>query len=93
MSIEPTIRLCKTGVWRRDGKLGYVFITSQNWDYFFDDYTEGEPDLGPDGSAYYAMYGDSSDWKTATSRSPTCLTEQEAIQRAESLVGPIEWLT
>ncbi len=88
---DLNVRLRKSGTWRRDGGVGYVFITCQDWDYYFDEYTEGEPDLGPDGLAYYALYGDSPDWMASTSRSPTCLTESEAIDRAETLVGPVKW--
>lgn len=84
-------KLCKSGTWLRDGATGYVFIVCQDWDYYFDEYTEGEPDLGPDGLAYYAIYGNSSDWQAAGTRSPTCVSESEAISRAESLVGPIRW--
>lgn len=84
--------LCRSGTWQRDDSGGYVFITRQNWDYYFDEYTEGEPDLGPDGLAYYALYGTDDDWMAATSRSPTCPTEADAMRRAELLVGPIKWL-
>lgn len=93
MSDASNARLCKSGTWLRQGSTGYVFITCQNWDYYFDEYTDGEPDLGPDGFAYYVLYGDSSDWMAARSRSPTCLTESEAVDRAEALVGPIKWFT
>lgn len=92
MSDSLKVKLCRSGIWQREGLVGYVFITSQDWDYYFDEYTEGEPDLGPDGLAYYALYGSSDDVATATSRSPTCTTEAEAMQRAEELVGLVKWL-
>lgn len=91
MNGTSNIDLRREGTWLRDERIGYVFIISQNWDHYYDEYTEGEPDLGADGRAYYALYGDSSDWRSSNSRSPTCLTEDEAIKRAEALVGPIIW--
>ena len=93
MNDSPKATLCRTGVWQRESLAGYVFITKQDWDYYFDDYTEGEAELGPDGFAYYALYGSSDAVTDATSRSPTCTTEAEAMQRAETLVGPVKWLT
>lgn len=93
MSDVPKTVLRRTGVWRREGHSGYVFITCQDWDYYFDEYSEGEPDTGPDGMAYYVLYADVNDVGSASSRSPTCLTEAEAMERAEALVGPIRWLT
>lgn len=86
------LKLCKSGTWQRDGQSGYVFITCQNWDYYFDEYTNGTPDIGPDGLAYYALFGTEDDWQAATSRSATCLTEADAIRNAEVLVGPIHWI-
>jgi hypothetical protein len=93
MSDAPKANLCRRGVWQREEQSGYVFITYQDWDYYFDEYTDGEPDVGPDGLAYYALYGSVDDVGSASSRSPTCLTEDEAVERAEALVGPINWLS
>jgi len=91
MSVRPTAKLCRAGTWVSGGSVRYAFVTCQAWDYYFDEYTEGEADLGPDGLAYYALFGDGPDWQLATSRSPTCLTESEAAARAEALVGPVQW--
>lgn len=91
MSGTPKATLRRVGTWQRDDQLGYVFIASQGWDYYFDEYADGEPDVGPDGLAYYALYGSVDDVASASSRSPTCLTEAEAMERAEALVGPIKW--
>lgn len=92
MSNAPKTVLRRRGVWQRGEQSGYVFITSQDWDYYFDEYSEGEPDVGPDGLAYYVLYASTDDIASASSRSPTCLTEAEAVERAEALVGPIKWL-
>lgn len=91
MSGKSKAMLRRAGTWQRGDQLGYVFITSQDWDYYFDEYSDGQPDLGGDGLAYYAQYGNSDDVDHASSRSPTCLTEDEAVERAEALVGPIKW--
>lgn len=82
----------RRGVWRRAGSDGFVFIVRQSWDFYHDEYTEGEPDLGPDGYAYYALFASQDDVNQSQSRSPTCLTESEAVERAERLSGPITWL-
>jgi hypothetical protein len=92
MSNAPKADLRRRGVWQRGEQSGYVFITSQDWDYYFDEYTDGEPDVGHDGKAYYVLYGSVDDVVSASSRSPTCRTEAEAVERAETLVGPIRWL-
>lgn len=92
MSDAPKANLRRRGTWQRGEQSGYVFITCQDRDYYFDEYTDGEPDVGPDGLAYYALYGSVDDVEFASSRSPTCLTEAEAVERAEVLVGPIKWL-
>jgi hypothetical protein len=91
MSNGTTALMRRTGVWQRGIQSGYVFIISQDWDYYYDDYTDGDPDVGPDGLAYYVLYGSDEDIASASSRSPTCQTEFEAIERAEALVGPIKW--
>ena len=91
MTDIPSVIVCRLGRWRRGEQYRFVFITSESRDYFHDEYVEGEPDLGSDGRAYYARYSDSPELESATSRSPTCLTEVEAVERAEQLVGPIEW--
>lgn len=91
MTGAPRVVLKRVGSWSRGAEAGYVFVICQDWDYYHDEYTEGEADLGPDGLAYYALYGNSEDLGSASSRSPTCLTEQEAVARAEALVGPVEW--
>lgn len=90
-ALEATLR--RKGVWQRGERVGYVFLTSQGWDYYVDEYSDGEPQVGPDGIAYYALFGSVGDVTSASSRSPTCLTEAEAMERAERLVGPIEWLS
>lgn len=84
--------LRRRGVWQRWEQSGYVFITSQDWDYYYDEYSDDEPTVGPDGLAYYALYASLDNVSSASSRSPTCLTEAEAVDRAEALVGPIKWL-
>lgn len=91
MSDSPKGTLRRSGAWQRGDQSGYVFITCQDWDYYFDEYSDGEPDVGPDGLAYYALFGSVDDVASASSRSPTCLNEAEAIERAEALVGPIKW--
>lgn len=81
-------KLISRGSWRG----GFVFIIRQSWDFYHDECTKGEPDLGPDGYAYYALYASQDDVTQSQSRSPTCLSEDEAVERAERLTGPITWL-
>lgn len=91
MTDISSVIVCRVGRWRRGEQYGFVFVTSESRDCFHDEYVEWGPDLGSDGRAYYARYADFPELELATSRSPTCLTELEAVQRAERLVGPIEW--
>ena len=81
----------RSGTWQRAGQRGRVFVTRQNWDYYYDEYSAGEPDLDSQGFAYYSLYGLGASLDEATSRSPTCKTEAEAVRRADVLVGPIQW--
>lgn len=91
MSDAQPVRVCRYGTWIQENQTKFAFITAQSWDYYHDEYSEGDPDIGPDGYAYYALYGDCLDLDQVRSRSPTCLSEAEAVSRAESLVGPINW--
>jgi hypothetical protein len=91
MTEDRKVAIVKRGTWRRDDREGHVFVIRQNWDHYHDGYMEGDPDLGPDGFAYYALFGIDESLEAATSRSPTCLTESEAVARAERLIGPVEW--
>lgn len=84
-------QVLRRGTWQRGERLGYVFITSRSTDYYWDEYTEGPPDVGPDGLAYYALYSWADDVEQALSRSPTCISAAHAGERAERLVGPVSW--
>jgi hypothetical protein len=91
MTDASKVTLLKKGTWQRAGQRGRVFIIRQDWDYYFDEYSAGEPDLDSEGFAYYAVYGLGDALDETTSRSPTCTTEAEAMDRAVALAGPIQW--
>ena len=82
----------RAGRWTREGNSGHVWIVRQNWDYYHEAFFDEGPDLGEDGFAYYALYGVEPELSEHMTRSPTCLSEGEAVERANALVGNIEWL-
>ena len=84
-------QLHRCGTWRQSERSGYVFITSRKSDYYWDEYSEEPPDVGPDGLAYYALYGTSDDPALASSRSPTSASVADAMEIAARFVGPISW--
>ena len=84
-------QVVRCGTWQRGERSGFVFITSRSTDYYWDEYSEGPPDVGPDGLAYYALYSSADDRAQASSRSPTCASAADAMERAERLVGPVSW--
>jgi hypothetical protein len=88
--IQPQI--VRHGRWKNADRNGHVWIIRQDWDYFHEDFYEEGPDLNDEGFAYYAVYGTVPEISEHASRSATCLSEAEAVERAEALLGEVEWL-
>jgi hypothetical protein len=68
-----------------------VWVVRQDWDYYHEDFYDEGPDLGPDGWAYYALFGTTAEVSDHSSRSPTCLSEAEAMQKADGAVPSLVW--
>lgn len=93
MTTKPEANVTKKGTWHTSEKgIGYIWIVCQNWDYYHEEFYDEGPDLNQQGLAYYALYGLNPELEKHSSRSPTCLSEDEAISRARELLGEIQWL-
>lgn len=81
----------KTGIWFYDSVAQKVFIIKQNWDFFFEDGNDKNPDLNDAGEAHYVIWGGFQDILYAN-RSRTCLSLEEACSHADNLLsGRIDW--
>jgi hypothetical protein len=89
MNSTRQVETIRVGRWASDGAQGYVWVVRQNWDYYHEEFYDEGPDLGPDGWAYYAVFGTKARMEEHSSRSPTCLSEAEAIQRAEGAASVV----
>lgn len=92
MTERTSFEIVRAGRWKREGGAGYVWIIRQDWDYYHEDFYRDGPDLNGEGHAYYVLYGDGPDVGQHNSRSPTCLSESDAVLRAESALRQVEWL-
>jgi len=86
------MQIVRVGRWNNAERNGHVWIIRQDWDYFHEDFHDEGPDLNNEGFAYYVLYGAGPQLSEHTTRSPTCLSEAEAVKRAEALLGNVEWL-
>jgi hypothetical protein len=91
MSSNRKFEVLRKGRWVSGGVRGYVWIVRQDWDYFHEDFYDEGPDLSMEGWAYYALYGQTSLIEQHSSRSPTCLSEVEAADKAERSFDSLEW--
>lgn len=91
MKAGGRLEVLRRGRWSSAGSLGYVWIIRQDWDYYHEDFHDEGPDLSKEGWAYYALYGTDPDIAQHSSRSPTCLSESEAIKRAEAALVLLKW--
>ena len=82
----------RRGRWVTGEAHGYVWIVRQDWDYYHEEFYDEGPDLNDEGWAYYALYGTVSDIGRHSSRTHTCLSEAEAIEKAESSFESVEWV-
>lgn len=88
---SPAVEVLKCGRWSSGYSAGYVWIVRQSRDYYHEEFYEEGPDLDADGWAYYALYGSAPALSEHSSRSRTCLSEQEAVAVAEGVLGSVEW--
>lgn len=87
------VEVLRRGSWKYGETTAYVWIIRQDWDFYFEEFYEGGPDVDSDGWASYAIYSVGNDRLTATSRSRTCLSRQEAFAVAETVLPEVEWLS
>lgn len=92
MTSDKQVQIIRHGRWKNSARNGHVWIIRQDWDYFHEDFYDEGPDLNDEGLAYYVLYGTVPQISEHTSRSPTCLSETEAVERAEALLSEVEWL-
>jgi hypothetical protein len=85
------VEVLRHGCWSSGEGQGHVWIIRQDWDFYYEEFYADGPDLNEQGWAYYALYGIESDVDRHTSRSQTCLSESEAVERAESAFDYVEW--
>jgi hypothetical protein len=85
------LEILRHGRWSSGQSKGHVWIVRQGWDYYHEDFYDEGPDLNDQGWAYYALYGSEPEIGQHTSRSQTCFSEAEAVQRAESAFDSIAW--
>ncbi len=93
MNLRKTnqFQIARKGRWRSHGRTGYVWIIRQDWDYYHEEFYDEPPDLNEEGYAFYALYGTRADVAECESRSETCLSEAEAITKAEAMFEAIDW--
>lgn len=87
----PTVEILRSGRWTTGEAHGFVWLVRQDYDYYYDDLTEGEPDLGPDGWAYYLLYGHSMSLDQHDARSRTFASEAEALKHAREAFEDLRW--
>ena len=88
---ERVVEIIREGRWATGDARGYVWVIRQDWDYYHEDFYDEGPDLSDDGWAYYALYGTDAKMKNHSSRSQTCFSETEAVERAEAAFESITW--
>jgi hypothetical protein len=91
MTDAGKFEVLRHGRWSSGDTHGHVWIIRQDWDYYHEQFYDEGPDLNEEGWAYYAVYGMEPDIAKHSSRTPTCLSDREAVEKAEASFESVEW--
>lgn len=89
MKRKPEI--LRQGTWFYGEQRQNVWLVRQDWDFYEEEFHEGGPDLGPDGFAYYLLYGLAAEFDPGLGRSRTFLSEEDALAQAPTLLSGVVW--
>ena len=82
-----TEAIVKRGYWFfEDRSLRTIQVIKQNWDFYYKEGSDGEPQLNEEGEAFYVLY-DTDEEGGYARRSRTCLSLEEVLQLAREEAG------